>query len=250
MITQELEGKIAIVTGASRGIGRAIALSLAAAGANIVAVYQQNKAMVDELAQELEPLGRVCLAVKADVSIEDDVNALVEQTMAQFGRVDILINNAGITKDGLIMRMKSEDWHHVLNVNLSGMFYATKAVTKPMFKQRSGKIVFVTSIIGAIGNAGQSNYSAAKAGVIGFMKSAAKEFASRGIQVNAVAPGFIDTDMTNKLPDDVKSAYMEQIPLKRFGRVEDVAEVVRFLASEKADYITGQVIHVNGGLYM
>jgi len=247
---QELEGKIAIVTGASRGIGRAIALNLAAAGANIVAVYQQNKTMVDELAQEIEPLGRVCLAVKADVAVEDDVNALVEQTMSQFGRVDILINNAGITKDGLIMRMKSEDWHHVLNVNLSGMFYATKAVTKPMFKQRSGKIVFVTSIIGAIGNAGQANYSAAKAGVIGFMKSAAKEFASRNIQVNAVAPGFIDTDMTKKLPDDVKATYMEQIPLKRFGRVEDVAEVVRFLSSEKADYITGQVIHVNGGLYM
>ncbi|GAK51922.1 3-oxoacyl-(Acyl-carrier protein) reductase [Candidatus Moduliflexus flocculans] len=247
---QELEGKIAIVTGASRGIGRAIALNLAAAGANIVAVYQQNKTMVDELAQEIEPLGRVCLAVKADVAVEDEVNALVDQTMSQFGRVDILINNAGITKDGLIMRMKSEDWHNVLNVNLSGMFYATKAVTKPMFKQRSGKIVFVTSIIGTIGNAGQSNYSAAKAGVIGFMKSAAKEFASRGIQVNAVAPGFIDTDMTKKLPDDVKTAYMEQIPLKRFGRVEDVAEVVRFLSSEKADYITGQVIHVNGGLYM
>ena len=247
---QELEGKIAIVTGASRGIGRAIALNLAAAGANIVAVYQQNKTMVDELAQEIEPLGRVCLAVKADVAIEDEVNALVEQTMTQFGRVDLLINNAGITKDGLIMRMKSEDWHNVLNVNLSGMFYATKAVTKPMFKQRSGKIVFVTSIIGTIGNAGQANYAAAKAGVIGFMKSAAKEFAGRGIQVNAVAPGFIDTDMTKKLTDDVKSAYMEQIPLKRFGRVEDVAEVVKFLASEKADYITGQVIHVNGGLYM
>ena len=247
---QELEGKIAIVTGASRGIGRAIALNLAAAGANIVAVYQQNKTMVDELAQELEPLGRVCLAVKADVAVEDEVNALVDQTMTQFGRVDILINNAGITKDSLIMRMKSEDWHNVLNVNLSGMFYATKAVTKPMFKQRSGKIVFVTSIIGTIGNAGQANYSAAKAGVIGFMKSAAKEFASRGIQVNAVAPGFIDTDMTKKLSDDVKAAYMEQIPLKRFGRVEDVAEVVKFLASEKADYITGQVIHVNGGLYM
>lgn len=247
---QELEGKIAIVTGASRGIGRAIALNLAAAGANIVAVYQQNKTMVDELAQELEPLGRVCLAVKANVAIEDDVNALVDQTMTQFGRVDILINNAGITKDGLIMRMKSEDWHNVLNVNLSGMFYATKAVTKPMFKQRSGKIVFVTSIIGTIGNAGQANYAAAKAGVIGFMKSAAKEFASRGIQVNAVAPGFIDTDMTKGLSEDVKTAYMEQIPLKRFGRVEDVAETVKFLASEKADYITGQVIHVNGGLYM
>ncbi len=247
---KELEGKIAIVTGASRGIGRAIALNLAAAGAHIVAVYQQNKEKADELAQEIEPLGRACLTVKADVALEDEVNALIDQTMTQFGKIDILVNNAGMTKDGLIMRMKTEDWHSVLNVNLSGMFYALKAVTKPMMKQRSGKIVFITSIIGLTGNAGQANYAAAKAGVIGLMKSAAKEFASRGIQVNAVAPGFIDTDMTKGLNDEVKNTYLEQIPLKRFGRVEDVAEAVKFLVSEKADYITGQVIHVNGGLYM
>ena len=247
---KELEGKIAIVTGASRGIGRAIALNLAAAGAHIVAVYQQNKEKADELAQEIEPLGRACLTVKADVSVEDEVNALIDQTMTQFGKIDMLVNNAGMTKDGLIMRMKTEDWHSVLNVNLSGMFYALKAVTKPMMKQRSGKIVFITSIIGLTGNAGQANYAAAKAGVIGLMKSAAKEFASRGIQVNAVAPGFIDTDMTKGLNDEVKNTYLEQIPLKRFGRVEDVAEAVKFLVSEKADYITGQVIHVNGGLYM
>lgn len=247
---KELEGKIAIVTGASRGIGRAIALNLAAAGAHIVAVYQQNKEKADELAQEIEPLGRACLTVKADVAVEDEVNALIDQTMTQFGKIDMLVNNAGMTKDGLIMRMKTEDWHSVLNVNLSGMFYALKAVTKPMMKQRSGKIVFITSIIGLTGNAGQANYAAAKAGVIGLMKSAAKEFASRGIQVNAVAPGFIDTDMTKGLNDEVKKTYLEQIPLKRFGRVEDVAEAVKFLVSEKADYITGQVIHVNGGLYM
>ena len=247
---KELEGKIAIVTGASRGIGRAIALNLAAAGAHIVAVYQQNKKKAEELAQEIEPLGRTCLTVKADVSVEDEVNALIDQTMTQFGKIDMLVNNAGMTKDGLIMRMKTEDWHSVLNVNLSGMFYALKAVTKPMMKQRSGKIVFITSIIGLTGNAGQANYAAAKAGVIGLMKSAAKEFASRGIQVNAVAPGFIDTDMTKGLNDEVKNTYLEQIPLKRFGRVEDVAEAVKFLVSEKADYITGQVIHVNGGLYM
>ena len=247
---KELEGKIAIVTGASRGIGRAIALNLAAAGAHIVAVYQQNKEKAEELAQEIEPLGRACLTVKADVSVEDEVNALIDQTMTQFGKIDILVNNAGMTKDGLIMRMKTEDWHSVLNVNLSGMFYALKAVTKPMMKQRSGKIVFITSVIGLTGNAGQANYAAAKAGVIGLMKSAAKEFASRGIQVNAVAPGFIDTDMTKGLNDEVKKTYLEQIPLKRFGRVEDVAEAVKFLVSEKADYITGQVIHVNGGLYM
>ena len=247
---KELEGKIAIVTGASRGIGRAIALNLAAAGAHIVAVYQQNKEKADELAQEIEPLGRACLTVKADVAVEDEVNALIDQTMTQFGKIDMLVNNAGMTKDGLIMRMKTEDWHSVLNVNLSGMFYALKAVTKPMMKQRSGKIVFITSVIGLTGNAGQANYAAAKAGVIGLMKSAAKEFASRGIQVNAVAPGFIDTDMTKGLNDEVKNTYLEQIPLKRFGRVEDVAEAVKFLVSEKADYITGQVIHVNGGLYM
>lgn len=247
---KELEGKIAIVTGASRGIGRAIALNLAAAGAHIVAVYQQNKEKAEELAQEIEPLGRACLTVKADVAVEDEVNALIDQTMTQFGKIDMLVNNAGMTKDGLIMRMKTEDWHSVLNVNLSGMFYALKAVTKPMMKQRSGKIVFITSIIGLTGNAGQANYAAAKAGVIGLMKSAAKEFASRGIQVNAVAPGFIDTDMTKGLNDEVKKTYLEQIPLKRFGRVEDVAEAVKFLVSEKADYITGQVIHVNGGLYM
>lgn len=247
---KELEGKIAIVTGASRGIGRAIALNLAAAGAHIVAVYQQNKEKAEELAQEIEPLGRACLTVKADVAVEDEVNALIDQTMTQFGKIDMLVNNAGMTKDGLIMRMKTEDWHSVLNVNLSGMFYALKAVTKPMMKQRSGKIVFITSIIGLTGNAGQANYAAAKAGVIGLMKSAAKEFASRGIQVNAVAPGFIDTDMTKGLNDEVKNTYLEQIPLKRFGRVEDVAEAVKFLVSEKADYITGQVIHVNGGLYM
>ena len=247
---KELEGKIAIVTGASRGIGRAIALNLAAAGAHIVAVYQQNKEKADELAQEIEPLGRACLTVKADVAVEDEVNALIDQTMTQFGKIDMLVNNAGMTKDGLIMRMKTEDWHSVLNVNLSGMFYALKAVTKPMMKQRSGKIVFITSVIGLTGNAGQANYAAAKAGVIGLMKSAAKEFASRGIQVNAVAPGFIDTDMTKGLNDEVKKTYLEQSPLKRFGRVEDVAEAVKFLVSEKADYITGQVIHVNGGLYM
>lgn len=247
---KELEGKIAIVTGASRGIGRAIALNLAAAGAHIVAVYQQNKEKAEELAQEIEPLGRACLTVKADVAVEDEVNALIDQTMTQFGKIDMLVNNAGMTKDGLIMRMKTEDWHSVLNVNLSGMFYALKAVTKPMMKQRSGKIVFITSVIGLTGNAGQANYAAAKAGVIGLMKSAAKEFASRGIQVNAVAPGFIDTDMTKGLNDEVKKTYLEQIPLKRFGRVEDVAEAVKFLVSEKADYITGQVIHVNGGLYM
>lgn len=246
----ELEGKVAIVTGASRGIGRAIAVALAEAGADIVAVYQHNKAHVEELAKQLEPLGRRCLPVQANVGVEDDVNALVKTTLDEFGKIDILINNAGITKDGLIMRMKTDDWQHVLDVNLSGMFYCVKAVTKPMMKQRSGKIVFITSVIGATGNAGQANYAASKAGTVGLMKSVAKEFAPRGIQVNAVAPGFIETDMTEKLPEDVRNAYMEQIPLKRMGRAEEVADVVRFLVSDKAAYITGQEIHINGGLYM
>lgn len=246
----ELEGKVAIVTGASRGIGRAIAENLAQAGADIVAVYQRNRQKVDELAQQLEPLGRTCLPVQADVSQEADVNALVQQTLEQFGKIDILINNAGITRDTLLMRMKTEDWEQVIDVNLSGMFYCLKAVTKPMLKQRSGKIVFITSIIGVTGNAGQANYAASKAGVIGLMKSAAQEFASRGILVNAVAPGFIQTDMTENLPEKVKTAILEKVPLHRMGRPEEVAEAVRFLVSDRASYLTGQVIHINGGLYM
>ena len=246
----EFEGKVALVTGASRGIGRAIALNLAQAGANIVAVYQYNQEKAAELAKEIEALGRECLPVQANVAIEDEVDALMKAALAEFGRLDILINNAGITRDTLIMRMKSQDWRDVIDVNLSGMFYCLKAVTKTMFKQRSGKIVFISSIIGETGNAGQANYAASKAGTIGLVKSAAKEFAARGIQVNAVAPGFIETDMTSDLKEDVKKLYMDQIPLKRFGSAQEVAETVKFLVSDKADYITGQVIHVNGGLYM
>ncbi len=246
----ELEGKVAIVTGASRGIGRAIAVNLAEAGAKIAAVYQHNKDKADELASQIDAAGGTCLPIQVNVAEEKDVTALVQQTLDQFGRIDILINNAGITRDGLVMRMKIEDWQQVIAVNLSGMFYCLKAVTKPMFKQRSGKIVFITSVIGCIGNAGQTNYAASKAGVIGLTKSAAKEFASRGIQVNAVAPGFIETDMTQELSEESRQAYLEQIPAKRLGSSEEVAHTVRFLVSEKADYITGQVIHVNGGLYM
>jgi len=246
----EFEGKIAIVTGASRGIGRAIALNLAQAGADIVAVYQYNQEKAAELAAEIEAFGRKCLPVQANVANEEEVDGLIAAALDAFGRIDILINNAGITRDTLIMRMKSQDWKDVIDVNLSGMFYCLKAVTKTMFKQRSGKIVFISSIIGETGNAGQANYAASKAGTIGLVKSAAKEFAARGIQVNAVAPGFIETDMTSELKEEVKQLYMDQIPLKRFGKAEEVAETVKFLVSDKADYITGQVIHINGGLYM
>ncbi|MBD3307084.1 3-oxoacyl-[acyl-carrier-protein] reductase [candidate division KSB3 bacterium] len=246
----ELEGKIAIITGTNQGIGRTIAVTLAAAGADIAAVDLYKNEQTSELAQEIEGLGRRCLPLQADVSNEAEVNACVKDTVAQFDRIDILVNNAGITKDTLIMRMKADDWTTVLDVNLTSMFYCTKAVTKPMFKQRSGKIVMITSVVGAMGNPGQANYAASKAGVIGLMKSAAKEFAPRGIQVNAVAPGFIETAMTQALADDVRAAYLDQIPLKAFGTAQDVANAVQFLVSENARYITGQVIHVNGGLYV
>ena len=246
----ELEEKIAIVTGSNQGIGRMIALTLAEAGADIVAVDLYKNEQTAELVQQIEQMGRKCLPAQADVSQESEVNAFVKETLSQFGRVDILINNAGITKDGLIMRMKSDDWTKVLDVNLSSMFYCTKAVVKPMFKQRSGSIVMITSVIGVMGNPGQANYAASKAGVIGLTKSAAKEFASRGIRVNAVAPGFIQSAMTDTLSEEVRKMYLEQIPLKELGTSQDVAETVKFLVSDRARYITGQVIHVNGGLYM
>ena len=246
----ELEGKIAIVTGSNQGIGKEIALTLADAGAHIVAVDLFKNEQTAELVQQIEQKGRKCLPLQADVAQEADVNAFVEAALSQFGQIDILINNAGITKDSLIMRMKADDWKKVIDINLSSMFYCTKAVAKPMIKQRSGKIVMITSVIGVMGNPGQANYAASKAGVIGLMKSAAKELAGRGIQVNAVAPGFIETAMTRALPEDVRKAYLGQIPLKAFGTPQDVAEAVKFLVSERARYITGQVIHVNGGLYM
>ncbi len=246
----ELEGKIAIVTGSNQGIGRIIALSLAEAGADIVAVDLFKNEQSDELVKQIEQLGRACLPAQADVSKEADVKAMVKDALKRFERIDILVNNAGITRDNLILRMKSDEWSKVIEVNLSSMFYCTKAVARPMFKQRSGKIVMISSITGAMGNPGQANYAASKAGVMGLMKSTAKEFAARRIQVNAVAPGFIETTMTLALPEEVRNAYLAQIPLKEFGKPEDVAEAVKFLVSERARYITGQIIHVNGGLYM
>ncbi len=246
----ELEGKIAIVTGSNQGIGRIIALNLAEAGADIVAVDLFKNEQSDELVKQIEQLGRACLPAQADVSKEADVKAIVKDALKRFERIDILVNNAGITRDNLILRMKSDEWSKVIEVNLSSMFYCTKAVARPMFKQRSGKIVMISSITGAMGNPGQANYAASKAGVMGLMKSTAKEFAARRIQVNAVAPGFIETAMTLALPEEVRNAYLAQIPLKEFGKPEDVAEAVKFLVSERARYITGQIIHVNGGLYM
>lgn len=246
----EFEGKVAVVTGSNQGIGRTIALTLAEAGADIAAVDLFKNEQTDELVQEITKMGRRCLPLQADVSKEEDVNTFIKDTLTQFKRIDILVNNAGITKDGLMMRMKADDWAKVIDINLSSMFYCTKAVAKPMFKQRSGKIVMISSIIGAMGNVGQVNYAASKAGAIGLMKSVAKEFSARGIRVNAVAPGFIESAMTQALSEDVRTAYLDAIPLKEFGSAQDVADAVKFLVSDQARYITGQVLHVNGGLYM
>lgn len=245
-----LTGKVALVTGASRGIGRAIALRLAKEGAKIVVNYAASSAAAEETAAAVTELGSEALLVKADVSDSAAVESMIGQAAEKFGKLDILVNNAGITRDGLLARMKDEDFAAVLKTNLNGVFYCTKAAAKIMMKQRSGRIVNLTSVVGLMGNAGQANYAAAKAGVIGFSKSVAKELASRGITVNMVAPGFIGTDMTAVLSDKVKDAMVEAIPLKRMGAPEDVANAVLFLVSDEASYITGQVINVDGGMVM
>lgn len=246
----KLEGKKALVTGASRGIGRAIALALAAEGADVVINYAGNEAAAKAVAQEVEALGRKALVVQADISSNAAATNLVEQAVKAFGRLDILVNNAGITRDGLLMRMKEEDWDAVLTTNLKGVFNCTKAAVKYMMKQRSGHIVSISSVVGITGNAGQANYAAAKAGVIGFTKAVAKEVASRGINVNAVAPGFIKTDMTKVLSEKVVAGMESTIPLRRLGEPTDIAKAVVFLASDDANYITGQTLHVDGGMVM
>jgi 3-oxoacyl-[acyl-carrier protein] reductase len=245
-----LNGKVALVTGASRGIGRAIALELAKNGAKVAVNYSGSVEKANEVVEEIKNLGSEAFAIQANVAEVDSVNSMIKEVIGTFGSLDILVNNAGITRDNLIMRMKEEDWDAVVNTNLKGVFNTTKAVTRQMMKQRAGRIINIASIVGVSGNAGQANYVAAKAGVIGLTKSTAKELAARNITVNAVAPGFIETDMTEKLPEDVKGGMIQQIPLARFGSPQDVATVVKFLASEESGYITGQTIHVDGGMVM
>ena len=245
-----LDGKTALVTGASRGIGRAIALCLAAEGARVAINYAGNVKAAEEVKAAVEAAGGAAILCQADISDSAAVEAMVADVVKEFGTIDILVNNAGITRDTLLMRMKDEDFAKVLDTNLKGVFYCTKAVAKLMMKKRSGRIVNMASVIGLVGNAGQANYAAAKAGVIGFSKSVAKELASRGITVNVVAPGFIGTDMTADLPETVKEKALADIPLGKMGEPEDVANAVLFLASDQASYITGQVVNVDGGMVM
>jgi len=246
----QLKGKTAVVTGGSRGIGRAIALELASCGANVAVNYTSNSKAADETVAEIEAMGVSAMAVKADVSIASEVENLVNEVLKTFGSIDILVNNAGITRDNLIIRMTEKEFDDVINTNLKCAFICTKAVSRVMIKQKSGKIINVSSVVGIVGNAGQSNYAAAKAGLIGFTKSMAKELAKRNINVNAVAPGFIQTDMTSVLPENVKEEFIKSIPLMRAGKPEDIAKTVLFLASEYSDYITGQVINIDGGMVM
>jgi len=244
-----LEGKKAVVTGAARGIGQAIAETLAQGGADVV-VADLDAGCCQETVDRVKKQNRQVLSLSANVGNWDDVKALVDQVVKDWGRIDIFVNNAGITRDGLVVRMKEEDWNAVIQVNLTGTFYCTKAVLGPMSKQRYGRNVNMASVVGVMGNSGQANYAASKAAVIGLTKTIAREYASRNITVNAVAPGFIDTAMTQALGDDVKQMLSNQIPLGRLGEVGDIAEAVKFLVSDAASYITGQVLHVNGGMYM
>ncbi len=245
-----LENQVVLVTGGSRGIGKSVALACAREGAHVIINYAGNVKAAEETVKEISDLGQKCLAIQADISKLADVERLIEEATAEFGKIDVLVNNAGITRDGLLMRMKEEDWDAVIETNLKGVFLCTKAVIRGMMKQRTGRIINMTSVVGVMGNAGQANYAAAKAGVIGFTKSTAKELASRGITVNAIAPGFIHSDMTAILPESVKEEMIKAIPIGRMGEADEVADTVLFLASNSARYITGQVIHVDGGMVM
>ncbi|MDD5013893.1 MAG: 3-oxoacyl-[acyl-carrier-protein] reductase [Atribacterota bacterium] len=244
-----LSGKVALITGSARGIGKAIALELANHGANIVINDILPKIEMDKTLEEVKQIGNKVLGIRADITSFDEVENMVKEIVNQFGKIDILVNNAGITRDSLLIRMKEEDWDAVIRINLKGTFNCSKAVAKYMMRQKSNdKIVNIASVIGLVGNIGQANYSASKAGIIGLTKSMAKEFALRNINVNAIAPGFIETDMTKKLSEKIRKDLQQQIPLKRLGTVEDVAKVVYFLVSDAANYITGQVINVDGGM--
>ena len=245
-----LEGRVALVTGGSRGIGRAVCVRLAHDGADVAINYANNAEAANEVAEEVRKLGRRAEVYQADVADEAAVNAMCEQAIADFGQIDILINNAGITRDALLLRMKDEDWDAVLTVNLKGAFLCSRSVAKVMSKQRYGRIINIASVVGQMGNAGQANYCASKAGLIGLTKSNARELAKRNVTVNAVAPGFIATAMTEALPEKVREELAAQIPLERLGSADDIANAVIFLAQEESGYITGQVIGVNGGMYM
>ncbi|MEK4385093.1 3-oxoacyl-[acyl-carrier-protein] reductase [Solibacillus sp. FSL W7-1464] len=245
-----LTGKCAVVTGASRGIGRAIALQLASEGAKVVVNYSGSEQKAQEVVEEIKANGGEAIAVQANVADSDSVQNLMKSALDTYGSIDILVNNAGITRDNLLMRMKDDEWDDVINTNLKGVFLCTKAVTRQMMKQRAGRIINISSIVGVAGNAGQANYVAAKAGVIGLTKTTAQELASRNILVNAIAPGFITTEMTEGLPEDLKEGMLKQIPLAKLGQPEDIAKAVVFFASDSANYITGQTLQIDGGMVM
>jgi 3-oxoacyl-[acyl-carrier protein] reductase len=245
-----LKDKVALVTGGSRGIGRAIATSLAAAGATVVVNYKGNAAAADEVVRDIGAEDGQALAIQADISQSEEVERMFKSVLDRYGRLDILVNNAGITRDTLLLRMKEDDFDAVLDTNLRGVFLCTKAALRPMTKARGGRIINITSVVGLMGNAGQSNYAAAKAGIIGFTKSTAREMASRGITINAVAPGYIETELTGLLSEQIRAAILENIPLGRLGAPQDVANLVCFLASDAASYITGETITVDGGMVM
>jgi len=246
---KELEGKVAIVTGASGGIGQAVAVAMASAGADVV-VCGQNQGRLDATARLIQSSGRKVLSYSMNISQADAVQQMVDDVMAKWSRIDVLVNNAGITRDGLIMRMSEQDWDEVMNVNLKSIFLCTRGVTRVMMKQRSGSIINISSIIGLIGNPGQANYAASKGGIISFTKSVARELASRNIRANAIAPGFIETSMTEKIPENLQKKMLEAIPLGRYGKPENVADLAVFLASDRSSYITGQVISICGGMVM